>query len=136
MSALPDARSRQALRRRLLAWYDAHARDLPWRRRSDPYAVWLSEVMLQQTQVATVKAYFERFVAALPTIEALAKADEHDVLRLWEGLGYYRRARQLHEAAKIIVVEHGGQFPARSGGRSPPARHWSLHGRGDSLDCL
>jgi A/G-specific adenine glycosylase len=111
MSALPDARTRQTLRRRLLAWYDAHARDLPWRRRSDPYAVWLSEVMLQQTQVETVKPYFERFMATLPTIEALAKADEHDVLRLWEGLGYYRRARQLHAAAKRIMAEHGGQFP-------------------------
>ncbi len=111
ISELPDSRWRQSFRRRLLAWYDAHARDLPWRRRNDPYAVWLSEVMLQQTQVATVKPYFERFMAALPTIEALAKADEHDVLRLWEGLGYYRRARQLHKAAKIIVAEHGGQFP-------------------------
>ena len=77
----------------------------------DPYAVWLSEIMLQQTQVATVKAYFERFVTTFPTIEALARADEHEVLRLWEGLGYYRRARQLHRAAKIIVAEHGGRFP-------------------------
>ena len=108
---LPDATFRRSLRRRLVAWYDAHARDLPWRRCSDPYAVWLSEIMLQQTQVQTVKAYFERFVRALPTIEALAQADEHEVLRLWEGLGYYRRARQLHRAAKLIVAEHGGQFP-------------------------
>jgi A/G-specific adenine glycosylase len=108
---LPDATCRRAMRRRLLAWYDAHARDLPWRRRGDPYAVWLSEIMLQQTQVGTVKAYFERFVNALPSIEALAQADEHEVLRLWEGLGYYRRARQLHKAAKIIMAEHGGQFP-------------------------
>ena len=99
------------LRRRLLAWYDRHARQLPWRRSRDPYRVWLSEIMLQQTQVETVKAYFERFVKALPTIEALAQADEHEVLRLWEGLGYYRRARQLHRAARIIVAEHGGRFP-------------------------
>ncbi len=108
---LPDAACRRALRRRLLAWYDAHARDLPWRRTNDPYAVWLSEIMLQQTQVETVKPYFERFMTALPTIEALARADEHEVLRLWEGLGYYRRARQLHRAAQIIVAEHGGRFP-------------------------
>ena len=112
MTTLPDATCRRALRRRLLKWYDAHARDLPWRRRADdPYAVWLSEIMLQQTQVATVRAYFERFIKRLPTIETLARADEHEVLRLWEGLGYYRRARQLHGAAKIIVQEHGGRFP-------------------------
>ena len=109
---LPDAASRRLLRRRLLAWYDIHARDLPWRRNRDPYAVWLSEIMLQQTQVGAVKAYFERFIEALPTIESLAKADEHEVLRLWEGLGYYRRARQLHQAAKIIAAEHGGRFPS------------------------
>jgi A/G-specific adenine glycosylase len=108
---LPDSAWRQAFRRRLLAWYGKHARDLPWRRRRDPYAVWVSEIMLQQTQVGTVKAYFERFVKAFPTIEALATADEHDVLRLWEGLGYYRRARQLHHAAKIIVAELGSRFP-------------------------
>ena len=109
---LPDTASRRLLRRRLLAWYDIHARDLPWRRNRDPYAVWLSEIMLQQTQVGAVKAYFERFIEALPTIESLAKADEHEVLRLWEGLGYYRRARQLHQAAKIIAAGYGGQFPS------------------------
>jgi A/G-specific adenine glycosylase len=108
---LPDAACRRSLRQRLLAWYDAHARDLPWRRTKDPYAIWLSEIMLQQTQVATVKPYFERFLKRLPTIEALAQADEHEVLRLWEGLGYYRRARQLHRAARIIAAEHGGRFP-------------------------
>jgi A/G-specific adenine glycosylase len=94
-----------------LAWYDRHARDLPWRRSRDPYAVWVSEIMLQQTQVGTVIGYFDRFLAAFPTIEALAVADERDVLRLWEGLGYYRRARQLQQAAKIIVAEHAGTFP-------------------------
>ena len=109
---LPDTTCRRSLRRRLLKWYDAHARDLPWRRRGgDPYAVWLSEIMLQQTQVVTVQAYFERFIKQLPTIQALAEAEEHKVLRLWEGLGYYRRARQLHRAAKIIMDEHDGRFP-------------------------
>ena len=88
-----------------------HARDLPWRGTRDPYAVWLSEIMLQQTQVETVKPYFQRFLAALPTIQALAKADEQQVLRLWEGLGYYRRARQLHQAARQIVADHDGRFP-------------------------
>ena len=100
-----------AFRRRLLAWFDEHARDLPWRRTRDPYRVWVSEVMLQQTQVATVVEYFNRFVAELPSIAALAAAPEERVLRLWEGLGYYRRARQLHAAAQRIAREHGGQFP-------------------------
>lgn len=102
---------RRSLRRRLLAWYADHARDLPWRRSRDPYRVWISEVMLQQTQVATVREYFARFVAALPDVHQLATADEQLVLKLWEGLGYYRRARQLHAAAKDIVSRHGGQFP-------------------------
>lgn len=109
--ALPDAAWRRAFRRRLRAWYDRHARDLPWRRTPDPYAIWLSEIMLQQTQIATVAPYFARFLQAFPTIADLARADEHDVLRLWEGLGYYRRARQLHRAAQIIMREHDGHFP-------------------------
>lgn len=99
------------LRRRLLKWYAAAARDLPWRRSSDPYRVWVSEVMLQQTQVDTVRPYFVRFVTAFPTVDALAAADEQRVLRLWEGLGYYRRARSLHAAAKQVVAEHGGRMP-------------------------
>jgi A/G-specific adenine glycosylase len=106
-----DARARQSFRRRLLAWYGKHARDLPWRRSRDPYRVWVSEVMLQQTTVAAVKPYFERFLAAFPTVEHLAAADEQQVLRLWEGLGYYRRARGLHAAAKQVVGEHRGTFP-------------------------
>jgi A/G-specific adenine glycosylase len=110
-TTLPDAAWRRRFRRRLLSWYAACARDLPWRRSRDPYRVWLSEIMLQQTQVATVEPYFERFVRALPTVEALAQADQQQVLRLWEGLGYYRRARQLHQAARLIVQWHGGRFP-------------------------
>jgi A/G-specific adenine glycosylase len=105
------ASQKQRLRRRLLTWYAEHARDLPWRRSRDPYRVWVSEIMLQQTQVATVRDYFERFVAAFPNVRKLAAADEQQVLRLWEGLGYYRRARQLHAAAKVIANELGGQFP-------------------------
>ncbi|TWT99324.1 A/G-specific adenine glycosylase [Botrimarina colliarenosi] len=102
---------KRAFRRRLLAWYGKHARDLPWRRSRDPYRVWVSEVMLQQTQVDTVRPYFERFTTAFPTVAALAAADEQDVLRLWEGLGYYRRARSLHAAAKQVVAEHDGKMP-------------------------
>ncbi|MFN9271818.1 MAG: A/G-specific adenine glycosylase [Planctomycetia bacterium] len=95
----------------LVAWYARARRDLPWRRSRDPYRVWVSEIMLQQTQVERVKVYFTRFIAAFPTVRMLAAADEDDVLRLWEGLGYYRRARQLHAAAKQIVAEHRGRFP-------------------------
>jgi A/G-specific adenine glycosylase len=95
----------------LLKWFAAHARDLPWRKSRDPYRVWVSEVMLQQTQVETVKTYFERFVRELPDVRSLAAADEERVLRLWEGLGYYRRARQMHRAAQTIVAQHGGEFP-------------------------
>ena len=105
------AAQKQQLRRRLLAWYAKHERDLPWRRSRDPYRVWVSEIMLHQTQVATVRDYFERFVRAFPNVRRLAAADEGQVLRLWEGLGYYRRARQLHAAAKIIVAEHAGRLP-------------------------
>jgi A/G-specific adenine glycosylase len=100
-----------ALRKRLLTWYAAHARDLPWRRTRDPYPIWVSETMLQQTTVVAVIPYYERFLAAFPTVHALAAADVHDVLKLWEGLGYYSRGRNLHRAAQVIVNDYGGQFP-------------------------
>ncbi len=96
----------------LLAWYADHQRALPWRGLKDPYAIWVSEVMLQQTQVATVVPYFRRWMARFPTVEALAAADEQEVLALWEGLGYYRRARALHRAAREIVAHHHGRLPA------------------------
>lgn len=97
---------------RLLTWYDQHGRkDLPWQQPRTPYRVWLSEVMLQQTQVATVVAYFERFTAALPTLAALAVAPLDEVLWLWSGLGYYTRARNLHRAARICVERHAGELP-------------------------
>ncbi|MEO0532046.1 MAG: A/G-specific adenine glycosylase, partial [Planctomycetota bacterium] len=102
---------KRSFRKRLLAWYAKHARDLPWRRSCDPYRVWVSEVMLQQTQVDTVRPYFERFIEAFPTVADLAAADEQEVLRLWEGLGYYRRARSLHKAAKQVIDEHKGKMP-------------------------
>ena len=95
----------------LLAWYRAHARDLPWRRTRDPYAVWISEAMLQQTRVETVVDYWRRFLARFPRVEDLAAASEDEVLALWSGLGYYRRARSLVAAARAIVAEHGGRFP-------------------------
>ncbi|MEG4316966.1 A/G-specific adenine glycosylase [Pseudomonas sp. FIP_A4] len=97
----------------VLDWFDRHGRkDLPWQQGITPYRVWVSEIMLQQTQVSTVLGYFDRFMEALPTVEALAAAGEDEVLHLWTGLGYYSRARNLHKTAKRVVAEHGGVFPA------------------------
>ena len=99
---------------RVLTWFDAHGRhDLPWQRPATPYRVWVSEVMLQQTQVATVIPYFERFMARFPDVASLAAAEVDAVLHLWSGLGYYARARNLHRAARMIMTEHGGTFPTR-----------------------
>ncbi len=101
-----------AFAERLVAWQATHGRhDLPWQRTRDPYRIWLSEIMLQQTQVATVIPFYERFVASFPDVRALAAAAPDRVLEHWSGLGYYRRAHQLHDAAKAIVDEHGGAFP-------------------------
>jgi A/G-specific adenine glycosylase len=97
--------------RNLLAWYFENARALPWRESHDPYRIWLSEVMLQQTQVVTVLGYYERFLQRYPNVQALAAADEEDVLKLWEGLGYYSRARRLIPCARAVVERHGGEFP-------------------------
>jgi A/G-specific adenine glycosylase len=100
-----------AFRRSLLAWYDAHARDLPWRRDRDPYRVWVSEIMLQQTRVAAVIEHYHEFLHRFPTVEKLAAAREASVLAAWSGLGYYRRARMLHAAAKVVARERAGEFP-------------------------
>ena len=108
----PSARSLGDVRRALLLWYAAHGRDLPWRRTKDPYAILVSEVMLQQTQVATVVPYYERFLARFPNVETLAAATQDEVLKAWEGLGYYARARNLRRAAQCIVEEHGGTVPS------------------------
>src|SRR5687768_4732582 len=101
----------ERLRQALLSWYAAHGRDLPWRHTQDPYPVWVSEIMCQQTQVATVIPYFHRWMARFPTLDLLAAADERDVLHAWQGLGYYRRARALHACARAIVERHGGEVP-------------------------
>lgn len=110
--ALPEASQIEAIRVPLLTWYDRQRRDLPWRRTKDPYAIWLSEVMLQQTQVATVIPYWERFLSRFPTVEALAAAPLDDVLSAWRGLGYYSRARNLHRAAQEVVAHFGGRLPS------------------------
>ncbi len=111
--SLPQQRRFQ---KHILTWYDLHRRDLPWRASRDPYRVWLSEIMLQQTRVAAVIAHYQEFLRRFPTVEKLAAAREASVLAAWSGLGYYRRARMLHAAAKVIVREHGGKFPASEEG--------------------
>ena len=104
--------SRDTFSARLLKWYDCHGRKtLPWKRVRDPYRIWVSEIMLQQTQVTTVIPYFERFAKRFPDVRTLARARPDSVLHLWSGLGYYARARNLHKAAKRIIAEHGGTFP-------------------------
>ena len=99
------------LQRSLVSWFRAHRRDLPWRRSRDPYRIWVAEIMLQQTRIAAVLPYYDRFLIRFPTVESLARAREERVLRLWSGLGYYSRARNLHRAAKEIVARHNGEFP-------------------------
>ena len=115
------------VRRRLLDWYVANRRRLPWRETSDPYAIWVSEVMLQQTQVATVIPYFHRFMQRFPSTEHLARADIQEVLKLWEGLGYYSRARNLHRAAAEVASRYGGTVP------DDPDAFRSLPGVGDYI---
>ena len=100
-----------AFGQRLLPWFRQAARDLPWRHTDDPYAIWVSEIMLQQTRVAAVLGYYQRFLAAFPTVEDLAAAPEEQLMKLWEGLGYYSRARNLHRCAKMVAGELNGRFP-------------------------
>lgn len=106
-----DPKWKSSVRRKLLKWFDENQRSLPWRSNKTPYRIWVSEIMLQQTQVATVIDYYNRFIKKFPTVKKLAAAEQADVLKLWEGLGYYRRARQLHAAAQVVVEQHGGVFP-------------------------
>ena len=101
----------QKFQQELLAWYDSHARNLPWRQTSDPYPIWVSEIMLQQTRVNAVLDYYARFLTLFPTVTALAQAEEPAVLAAWSGLGYYRRAKLMHKAAKLVVQEHQGVLP-------------------------
>ena len=101
--------------RPLLSWYEKNARDLPWRETKDPYRIWVSEIMLQQTRVEAVKEYYARFLKALPDVEALAKAPEEVLLKLWEGLGYYSRVRNMQKTAKTVMEEYGGRLPSDYG---------------------
>ena len=102
----------QNFTRSVLDWYDQGHRDLPWRRTRDPYRIWISEIMLQQTRAETVVSYYERFLARYPTVRDLAQSDEDSLMKAWEGLGYYSRARSLQKAAKMIVDQYGGELPA------------------------
>ena len=95
----------------LLPWYREHRRQLPWRETTDPYRIWVSEIMLQQTRVEAVRSYYARFLAALPTVEYLARCDDETLHKLWEGLGYYSRVRNLKKAAQVIVEKYSGTFP-------------------------
>jgi A/G-specific adenine glycosylase len=106
-----DSQRTQQFQQNLLEWYDRHKRDLPWRQDRDPYRVWVSEIMLQQTRVKAVLDHYRRFLQLFPTVEKLARARESTVLSAWSGLGYYRRARMMHRAAKQIVKQHAGDFP-------------------------
>lgn len=106
-----SAKNLAPIRRRLLRWYDKNKRDLPWRKTRDPYAIWVAETMLQQTQVRTVVPYYGRFLKAFPTVEALARAPQQRILRMWSGLGYYRRAENLKQAASLLVKRHNGKIP-------------------------
>jgi A/G-specific adenine glycosylase len=115
LAPLPDPAEIRWLHGSLCDWYHAFKRDLPWRRRSDAFAIWISESMLQQTRVETVIPYFERFMARFKDLAALAEGEEEEVLALWSGLGYYRRARALHAAAREIMEFHGGVFPRERG---------------------
>jgi A/G-specific adenine glycosylase len=108
---MPESCDLTEIRKRLLGWFRKYRRELPWRLNKDPYRIWLSEIMLQQTRVAAVIPYYERFLERFPDIRALAEAPEEEVLRLWSGLGYYSRARNLQRAAQQIVAVHGGEFP-------------------------
>jgi A/G-specific adenine glycosylase len=103
----------RAFQRRLISWYQKHGRDLPWRRTRDPYAILVSEVMLQQTQVQRAMLYYDKFLQRYPTVEELARADAGEVRETWEGLGYYARARNLQRTAQKIVMDHSGRFPQR-----------------------
>ncbi|MGZ8463137.1 MAG: A/G-specific adenine glycosylase, partial [Candidatus Deferrimicrobiaceae bacterium] len=108
---LPEGRRFRAISRRLLAWFGRSAREMDWRNTDDPYRIWVSEVMLQQTRVETVTPYYRRFLSAFPTVRALAEAPRDRVMKLWEGLGYYSRVRNLHRAAELVARENGGRLP-------------------------
>ena len=128
--------NRRTFRSALQRWYAVHGRDLPWRRSRDPYAILVSEFMLQQTQVATVLPYYRRWLERFPDFGALARARESDVLHAWQGLGYYARARNLHAAGKFVMENCGGQTSRSHRRHRATAGRWSLYGRRTCQFCL
>lgn len=120
----------------LCAWYARFGRDLPWRHTRDPYRIWLSEVILQQTRVEQGREYYLRFVGRFPDVGALAAASEEEVLKLWQGLGYYSRARNLHRAARLIAEQYGGRFPERYDEVRALPGVGEVYGGGHLLVCL
>jgi A/G-specific adenine glycosylase len=110
-SIMPSTSQKEKIQKRLLAWFKKNGRDLPWRKTRDPYAIWVSEIMLQQTQVSTVIPYYQTFLKTFPTVRRLAKADLSKILSIWEGLGYYSRARNLHKASRVILDRFNGKIP-------------------------
>jgi A/G-specific adenine glycosylase len=106
-----NGRALATFQKRLLAWFKRHRRDLPWRRNPDPYRVWVAEIMLQQTRIAAVMPYYDRFLSRFPDVQSLARARQEEVLKMWSGLGYYTRARNLHGAAREMIAHHDGRFP-------------------------
>ena len=110
-----------------MAWFETNQRELPFRYTKDIYKIWLSEIIFQQTQIKQGLPYYQRFIEAFPTIEALANAHEQEVLKLWEGLGYYSRARNLHHCAKAVVATYGGEFPADYKSLTSTQRDWGLY---------
>ena len=123
-------------RRRLMRWYRENARALPWREISDPYGIWVSEIMLQQTRVAAVIEYYTEFMRRFPTLVSLALASEADVLAAWSGLGYYRRARMLHKSAQFILAERHGTVAQQLGGAAHVAGDWRVYGGGHRQHCV
>ena len=124
------------LRRALLSWYGKNGRDLPWRNTRDPYRIWVSEVMLQQTRVAVVIERYQRFLQRFPSVHELARARESSVLAEWSGLGYYRRARNLHAAARMVVRQLKGKFPGTSRRFAKFAGRRQIYGGGGCQHCL
>ena len=122
-------RALRTFQSRLLAWFRTHRRELPWRASRDPYRIWVAEIMLQQTRIAAVIPYYDRFLRRFPDVRALARARQPEVLKFWSGLGYYSRARNLHSAAKTIMSKHNGGFPRDLNSRPRPARNRALHSR-------
>ena len=120
----------------LNVWYRKHARDLPWRQTRDPYKIWISEVMLQQTTVNAAIPYYERWIKAFPKVENVARASSQKILKMWQGLGYYNRARNLHKAAKLIAKEYGGKIPRDPRSITKFTRIWPLYCWGGLKYCV